>query len=134
MTKVKGIDVLVGIKNATTYDTLGGQRGATLNRSSETIEVTDKVSGGWKENYSGIKEWSVDCDGLFVVDDAAFATLETAFNAGTAIDVEISDGTNITYSGKAYITDFPIEAPYDDVATYSISLTGTGALAATSGV
>lgn len=134
MTKVKGIDILVGIKGATVYTTLGGQRNATLNRSSETIEVTDKVSGGWKENLAGFKEWSIDCDGLYVVSDAAYLVLETAFSAGTAVDVEISDGTNIHFSGKAYITDFPIEAPYDDAATYSLSLQGTGALAATEGV
>ena len=28
------------------------------------------------------------------------------------------------YEGTALITDFPIEAPYNDIATYSITLTG----------
>ena len=32
------------------------------------------------------------------------------------------------YGGLAIVTDFPIEAPYDDSVTYTITLTGMGAL------
>lgn len=125
MAKVKGVDVVLKVGGVT----IGGQRGATLNRSAELIEVTDKVSTGqWKENISGFKEWSIDCDGLYVVSDAAYTTLVSAFNGGTSISVSLTDGTNITYSGTGYITDFPLEAPYDDAVTYSLSITGTGAL------
>jgi TP901-1 family phage major tail protein len=125
MAKVKGIDVVLKIG----ANTLGGQRNATLNRSAELIEVTDKTSTGqWKENVSGYKEWSVDCDGLYVVSDTAYGALVTAFNAGTAVTITLTDSSTITYTGSAYITDFPLEAPYDDAVTYSVSLTGTGAL------
>lgn len=124
MAKVKGVDVVLSIGAAE----LGGQRNATLNRSAELIDVTDKVStGGWKENLSGFKEWSLDCDGLYVVSDTAYASLVSAFNAGTPVSVTLSDGT-LTYTGSGYITDFPLEAPYDDALTYSVSITGTGAL------
>lgn len=124
MSKVKGLDVILSIG----ANQLGGQRNATLNRSSELIEVTNKTSAnGWKENLPGYKEWSLDCDGLYVVSDAAHAALAAAFNAGTAITVQLSGG-GVTHTGSAYITDYPLEAPYDDALTYSISLTGTGAL------
>lgn len=131
MANIKGLDVLVSVETGVpgTFTTVGGQRGATLNRSAETIDVTNKVGDGWKESVTGFKEWSMDCDGLYVVDDAAFTALETAFLAGTAVNIKISNGSDINYSGEAVITDFPIEAPYDDVATYSVSFTGTGALA-----
>lgn len=124
---VKGIDVLVQIKVNDSYVTLGGQRGATLNRSAETIDITNKVSGGWMENMAGFKEWSIDCDGLIVATDTAFNTLETAFENGTEVLLQFSNGT-MTYTGSAVITDFPIEAPYDDALTYSLSFTGNGAL------
>ena len=119
---IKGLDLLISIG----AQTLGGQRGATLNRSSEVIDITNKVSGGWKENVSGFKEWSVDADGLFITDDAAYLALETAYAAGTAVEVKLAKGAELVYSGSAYITDFPVEAPYDDASTYSVSLTGTG--------
>lgn len=130
MATVRGMDVLVSIKSGLEYVVVGGQRGATLNRSSEAIDVTNKVNGGWKENVAGFKEWSVDCDGLYVVDDAGYAALEAAFNTSDEVELKIASGS-LVYVGKAIITDFPIEAPYDDIATYSISFTGTGALADT---
>ena len=121
----RGLDIKISIGE----QFLAGQRGATLNRSAETIDITNKVSAGWKESITSVKEWSVDCDGVFVEDDTALKALETAFNANTMVDVKISDG-EWGYKGKAIITDFPIEAPYDDAATYSLTLQGTGELSA----
>ena len=54
-----------------------------------------------------------------------------ATNAKRGLDIKISDGT-WGYKGKAIITDFPIDAPYDDAATYSLTLQGTGELSAVS--
>ena len=121
----RGLDIKISIGE--TF--LAGQRGATLNRSAETIDITNKVSAGWKEMITSVKEWSIDCDGVFVADDTALKQLETAFNNNTTVQVKIADGV-WGYQGTAIITDFPIEAPYDDAATYSLTLQGTGALAA----
>lgn len=121
----RGLDIKISIGE----NFLAGQRGATLNRSAETIDITNKVSAGWKEIITSVKEWSIDCDGVFVEDDTALKALETAFNANTMVDVKISDG-EWGYKGKAIITDFPIDAPYDDAATYSLTLQGTGELSA----
>lgn len=121
----RGLDIRISIGE----NFLAGQRGATLNRSAETIDITNKVSAGWKEMMTSVKEWSIDCDGVFVADDVALKSLETAFNANTMVDVKISDG-EWGYKGKAIITDFPIDAPYDDAATYSLTLQGTGELSA----
>lgn len=119
----RGLDIIISIGD----NVLGGQRNATLNRSSETIDVTNKVSGGWTESLTSVKSWSIDCDGIFVVDDTALDAIETAFLNSTIVDVKIADAS-WGYVGKAVITDFPIEAAYDDAATYSLTLTGTGAL------
>lgn len=124
----KGLDIKISIIENKQRKTLAGQRGATLNRSAEVIDVTNKISGGWKENIPSVKEWSVDCDGVFVIDDAALKLLETAFNESKEVIVELFDGTNWGYKGNAIITDFPIEAPYDDAVTYSLTLQGSGAL------
>ncbi len=129
MANVKGLDLLISVGTGVDQKVLGGQRNATLNRSAEMIDVTDKLGGGWKENMASFKEWSIDCDGLYVADDAAFAVLETAFETGVEVQIELAKGVTLVYSGAAYITDFPIEAPYDDALTYSISLSGTAALA-----
>lgn len=124
---IKGIDVLIKIGAAE----IGGQRGATLNRSGETIDATTKDSSGWKENIAGLKEWGVDCDGLVVVDDTAYAALEAAFMASSEVTVEVAMPSGKKYSGSGIITDFPIEAPYDDGVTYSVSIVGNGELTQT---
>lgn len=129
MAKVAGVDVLLyaTIGGSGTRQVVGGQSGATLNRETNVIEVTSKESG-WAENLTGVKSWSIDCEGYVVVDDTAYTALEDAWEDGTEIDVEIVVPSGSTYSGKAIIASFPLEAPQDDAMTFSLSLTGTGAL------
>jgi len=124
MAKVKGVNVLIKIGELT----VGGQRGATLNMAADTTDVTTKDSNGWKENELGFKEWGIEFDGLWVVDDAALTALQTAFMNDTPLSASMEMPNGDAYSGTALLTEFPIEAPYDDNVTYSGSLTGTGAL------
>lgn len=129
MEEIRGIDILVSVETTIgEYTVVGGQRGATLNRAAETMDATNKITGDWKRNISGLKEWSVDCDGLLALDDVGYLALEEAFNEGKAVKIQVAKGDALAYEGDALITDFPIEAPYDDLATYSVSFTGAGPL------
>jgi TP901-1 family phage major tail protein len=129
--KVAGVDILV--KVGTPSVVVGGQSGCTINRSMDVIETTDKTSNGWVTKIAGIKEWSVDMDAFMVVGDAGYTALANAFKNGTELDVE-TEIAGVTYSGKALITDFPLEAPADDAVTFSASLEGTGELLETPSV
>lgn len=133
MAKVAGVDVLLYAKVGSTPTVVGGQSGATLNRETNVIEVTSKESG-WAENLSGVKSWSIECEGYVVVSDSAYTALETAWENGDEIDVEIRVPSGSTYKGKALIAEFPLEAPQDDALTFSITLQGTGALTKTATV
>lgn len=128
--KVAGVDVLLKIKKDNGFIAVGGQKGASLSRSAETIDVTDKNSEGWAESIVGVKSWSVDCDGFVCLGDEAYELLETTFENRGKIDVEIKvgDETGFTRSGSAVITDFPEEYPSDDAVTFSISLQGASPL------
>lgn len=119
----RGLDIILTING----NIVGGQRNATLNREAEVIDITNKVSAGWTENMTSVKSWSIEGDGIFVVDDTALDAIETAFLEGSFVTVKVAD-ENWGYTGKGVITDFPIEANYDDAATYSITITGSGAL------
>lgn len=122
----RGLNVLISVGE----NVVGGQRGCTLNRGAETLDVSNKASGGaWKEFIAGAKEWSIDCDGILVESDTAFTAMETAFLAGSTVKVKIGDSAGWGYTGDAIITDFPIEAPYDDALSYSMTFQGTGELA-----
>ena len=119
----RGLDIILTIDNKV----VGGQRNATLNREAEVIDITNKVSAGWTENMTSVKSWSIEGDGIFVVDDAALDAIETAFLNGDWVQVKVAD-ESWGYTGRGVITDFPIEANYDDAATYTITITGSGAL------
>lgn len=133
----KGFDILLKVKEASgVAQVVAGQRNATLNRGKETIETTNKTTGGWKTFLPGLKEWSVDADGVYIIDGEGYALLEDAFNNDKAIIVELGEAGagELGFTGDAILTEFPIECPYDDTCTYSITLQGTGELKPIPGV
>lgn len=129
---IAGKDILLSI-----WDTSGeallavaGQQGLTINRDKDTIEVTSKDSSGWKQNIVGFKEWSIDNDGVYVRDHASHKLLRDIFDGDDPVLIKVTNQKTKTdmFGGLALLTSYPIEAPYDDAVTYTISLTGTGAL------
>jgi TP901-1 family phage major tail protein len=136
--KIAGIDVLVKINTGTvqapTLTTIGGQSGASLSRSRNMIETTNKSSNGWVEKIPGNAEWSIDCDAFMVLGDAGYKALSDAFKNKTAVllDVSISTGTGaIKFSGSAYVSDAGLEFGQDDAVTFSVTFEGSGALTET---
>lgn len=133
MTQVKGIDFLLNVNTGTTelpvWTKIAGQRGATLNRSAETLETTSKDSDGFKDFESSFIEWSIEAEGLVVLDDVGYTELEDSFMSGTKLQAQISTPSGQMYQGMVIVTDLPLEFAYDDMATYSVSLQGAGALA-----
>ena len=106
---------------------IGGQQGCSLNMETETSETTTKDSGVWSESEAVGLSWSVDCDGLVVVDDEGLEALETAWENLQQVDVKY--GTAEKYkSGKAIITSLSSNSPSKEKTTYSVSLQGVGAL------
>lgn len=132
--KVSGASVLLTVEKEGAFIPVGGQTGATINRNSETIDVTNKVSEGYKEYVAGWKDWSVDSDAFVTLGDEGQACLEEAFAEGTAVVVELRIGSDsnakgVTYKGNALITSMSTDLSQDNAVTYSLSLQGTGKLA-----
>ena len=135
MPAVTGVDFLIQVNTGTeatpTWTTVAGQQNATLNREVDEADITSKDSDGWYEGLPTIRNWSIDFDGLIVEDDTGYKALEDAYMNNEILQVQIVTPVGNKYTGKAYLTDFPIEAPYDDAATYSGTLQGTGPLTKT---
>lgn len=128
-----GKDILLCIFNddGSKLLAISGQQGLTINRSADSIEVSTKDTvGGWKAKISGMKEWSIDNDGLYVPSDETHKELGKYFANGDAVCIKVINNKEKKgmFGGLAYITDYSLEAPYDDAMTYSISLEGNGAL------
>lgn len=128
-----GKDILLCIFNAAGDELLAisGQQGLTINRSADSIEITSKdTQGGWKSKISGMKEWSIDNDGIYSLSDESHSVLSQAFENSDPVCVKVINAKTKKgmFGGLAVITDYPIEAPYDDAMTYSLTLEGMGAL------
>ena len=124
MSAIKGLDVLIKVGS----QVVGGQRNASLEMSAETIDTTVKTTGGWAAKIPGIKSWTSSCDGVYFVDDAGLEAAQTAFMNGTAVSLEFSNSSGLSYSGQAVITSMAVEAGQEDIVSYTISFEGTGAL------
>lgn len=129
MAGFKGVDILVLIETTTpgTFIEVGGQRGATLSESNETIETTNKGSGGYKEFEYGFGEWKISADGLFISGDAGYQRLVTAMRTKTKVKVRWTELGTQKFEGTALITSRDLEGPYDAEATYSVEFQGSGA-------
>jgi TP901-1 family phage major tail protein len=129
---IAGKDILLSIWDTTgkTLLAIAGQQGLTINRDKDTIEVTSKDANGWKEFVVGLKEWSIDNDGVYVRDHASHKQLKKLFDSDDPFLIKVTNQKTQTdmFGGLALLTSYPIEAPYDDAVTYTISLQGTGAL------
>lgn len=137
---VLGVDVLVYVKKTGTSSPvlIGGQRGASLEVSKDTIEVTSKgsVNGNTlaKEFVPGWASWSVSCDGLIVDGAEAYELFVNEIMNGKGefdlimrLEGDVSEGGKF-FRGTAIANKFSLDAPYDGAMTYSVSFVGTGKL------
>lgn len=129
---IAGKDILLSVWDSTGSKLIAvaGQQGLTINRDKDTIEVTSKDSQGWKQNIVGFKEWSIDNDGIYVRDHDSHKLMKEAFDGDDPVLIKVTNQKAKTdlFGGLALVTSYPIEAPYDDAVTYTVTLTGTGAL------
>ena len=119
----KGNDIRVSIGE----ELIGGQTGASMNKESDTTDTTTKDSGMWAEPEVSGLSWSVDCDGLVVVGDAALKALNKAWREAQLVDIKY--GTAEAYEhGNALISSLSENSPNKEKCTYSVSFQGVGEL------
>ena len=98
-------------------------------------EVTSQTSAWYREYKNDIATWSVNCDGLITLNGYGYLFLLQQQQDRTTILVKfvIDNGVDglVVISGNCNLTSLQINAPYKDIATYSVSLQGTGAYGTT---
>lgn len=99
--------------------------------SVDQKEVTSQTSAWFREYKNDVATWSVTCDGLITL--TGFSYLFMLEKQLTREPIEIKfvvdngvDGLTII-NGTCNISSLAINAPQKDVATYNVSLQGTGA-------
>lgn len=128
---IQGEDIILLVDEKTTLHATTH----TLKVDLELKELRTKDTNG-KEKAPGDISWSVDGDGLVVIDDSIENAHTPEDVLGIVLSKKIVDvvikspvsGLTKNYTGKAFITTFSLGAPAGDNATYSYSLTGSGNL------
>ena len=124
-------------KNIILYKVVGGVNTAfacstncTFNVQIDQKDVTSQTSAWFREYKIDISSWTITCEGIITLTGYSYSDMITNQLARTpiAIKFSIDNGSSTTIiSGNANITSLSINAPYKDIATYSITLQGIGA-------
>lgn len=123
-----GVDVLIKLKiEDGTLVVLGGQQSADLNESRSVLDSTTKDSAGNIGSEPGLYSWSIGCNGLIPENREGYRLLKKAVREGLKVTVQVNDGDDLL-EGLAVPSELPTSYPYDALSTYSVTLTGDGAL------
>ena len=129
-TATVGKDYLLMVNKGTyavpAWTVVGGQRNSKLTEKADSIDVSDKSTGGWSSKLAGLKSWSIDLSGLVMLNDEGVDVLEIAFRAGMTVDVKLQYPDKSYQRGWAAITEFSKDVPHDGAATLSGTLEGNG--------
>lgn len=103
----------------------------TFNFDTNMLDASSKDSNGWADFICGQNSWSIDFESLFAM-DAAYGLdelIDLQLNR-TLVTLKFSteETGDIYFTGSAYLQNTSLEAPNEEVTTYSGSFQGTGAL------
>jgi predicted secreted protein len=107
----------------------------TFSVNVDQKEVTSQTSAWYREFKNDIATWIVTCDGLITLDGYGYLFLLQQQQNRTTILVKFvvdnGDDGLVIISGNCNLTSLQLNAPYKDIATYSVSLQGSGAYGTT---
>jgi predicted secreted protein len=117
---------LTKIANATSND---------FSITKDMIETTTKDSAGAKEYIAGEYGYTMSVEGMFEEDASVGAGISwkeiiTDLLAGTSVTIVMTSNVSgdLKLSGSAFFNELNLTAPQNDVATFTASIQGTGAL------
>ena len=130
MTAQKGSAFLLKILDRETppaYRTVAGLRTTQMSINGDTVVVTHKESGGWRELLSGagVRSVSVSAAGIFT-GSAAEVRLRNHALAGTIEDYELSFESGEKMRGRFLVTRLDYAGDYNGERNYALGLESSG--------
>lgn len=112
------------------WQKIGGQRNSPLNQKADTIDVSHKMSGGYKSTIAGLRGWDISLDALAMLDDPGVDALEYAYDNSKQVNIKFERPDGKYKTGWAGVTEFSLEPPHDGEATIKGTLEGVGPISA----
>ena len=111
------------------YTTIAGLRTTSLAINAETVNITHKGSGGWREllGGAGIRSASISGSGIFT-SSAAETRLRNKALAGDIDDFQLVFESGGSISGRFQVSRLDYAGDYNGERTYSLTLESSGAL------
>ena len=98
------------------------------------IDASSKCTDGWNKTVTGERGWAISGEAQAIMDtpDAGtaswkkFVTLWKSEVVFPAMIADRNDLDSVVVRGNVKVTDIPIDFPNNDLATFSLTLTGQG--------
>jgi predicted secreted protein len=129
MSVLNGSDIL--LYDADSNFPLMCQTNVTITLNDAMIDATCKQSAGYSVSLPGLRDFAFTADALVDfnegVSDTGITTLFAAYDARTPINILISNPVIPVgyYTGLTYVDSIEVNAPMEDVVSYTVSFTGT---------
>lgn len=113
------------------FATVAGMRTTQMSVNGESVNVTSKDSGGWRELLSGagVRSVSVAASGIFT-GSAAEVRVKSNALAGQIDDYELSFESGERLRGRFLVTRLDYSGDYNGERNYALSLESSGAVVA----
>ena len=132
MAAEKGSAFLLKVGNGAqppVFATVAGMRTTQMSVNGESVNVTSKDSGGWRELLSGagVRSVSVAASGIFT-GSAAEVRIKSNALAGQIDDYELSFESGDRMRGRFLVTRLDYSGDYNGERNYALSLESSGAV------
>lgn len=132
MTAQKGSAFLLKISDNASppaYQTVAGLRTTQMSINGDTVVVTHKESGGWRDLLSGAgtRSVSVAASGIFLASQAEAAVRAHAL-AGTIADYELSFEDGERLRGRFLVQRLDYAGDFNGERNYTLQLESSGAV------
>ena len=112
------------------FTTVAGLRTTQLTISTDTVVITNKGSGGWRELLSGAGVRSVSLAGAGVfTGSAAEARVKASALAGTLDNYQVSFESGERIAGRFLITRLDYAGDFNGERSYTVALESSGPVA-----
>ena len=113
------------------FTTIAGLRTTQLTIAADTVVITNKGSGGWRELLSGAGVRAVSLSGAGVfTGSAAEARVKASALAGTLDAYQVSFESGERIAGQFLITRLDYAGDFNGERSYTVALESSGAVVA----
>lgn len=115
-----------GTHGTPTWTILSNVKDVTLNLEKGEADVTTRANNGWKATVGTLKDGSIEFEMVWDPADAGFTAIQTAYFAGTSIELLALDGAYDATGSQGLratmaITNFTRSEPLEEAITVKVT-------------